>query len=79
MGCNCTKEAVFVSGNKFHIMSRIADGGFGSIDLVEDTSGRSLALKRVKCESKNELEQVSRENKYFKQLSDNPNLGFDFF
>jgi serine/threonine protein kinase len=78
MGCSCTKEAVTVNGNKFHIVSRIAEGGFGAIDLVEDKFGRSLALKRVKCESKNDLELVSRENKYYKQLSDHPNSGFYF-
>jgi serine/threonine protein kinase len=77
MGCNCTKEAIVVSGSKFYVINRIADGGFGSIDLIEESrTGRSLALKRVKCESKNDLELVSRENKYYKQLCDNSNLGF---
>lgn len=48
---------------------------FGTVYLVEDTKYKEFALKKVKCESKNELENISKENKYYRQLNSHPNLG----
>ena len=50
--------------------------GFGSVYLVEGTKNyKQFALKRIKCENKTELESISKENKYYKQLNSHPNLG----
>ena len=52
--------------------------GFGTVYLVylvEDTKYKEFALKKVKCDNKNELENLSKENKYYRQLNNHPNLG----
>ncbi|CAF0865524.1 unnamed protein product [Brachionus calyciflorus] len=75
MGCGCTKESVKIEGKNFYILSRIAEGGFGTIDLIEDSSnGNTYALKKIKCENKNEIEKASMENKYYKQLNNHQNI-----
>lgn len=75
MGCVCAKEDLLVDGHKYTIINKIADGGFGVISLVENSrTYEQYALKRVKAESKKEMEQMSLENEYYKQLNSHPNL-----
>lgn len=75
MGCVCGKEELIVNGSKYNIINKIADGGFGIINLVEDTSTyKQYALKRIKCENKSEMEQMSKENKYYKLLGEHTNI-----
>ena len=50
--------------------------GFGVVDLVEDSkTHKYFALKRVCCHDKKELETFSQENKYYKLLNNNSNIG----
>lgn len=75
MGCSCSKEKILIDSKKFNIISRIAEGGFGSIDLVEETSnGNYYAMKKIKCESRNEIEKFSQENKFYKLLNNHSNI-----
>lgn len=75
MGCFCSKEDLNLNGTKYTILNKIADGGFGVISLVEDSrTYQQYALKRVKCESKEELESMGLENKYYKLLGTHTNL-----
>jgi serine/threonine protein kinase len=75
MGCGCTKDNVLINGNKYYIISKIADGGFGSVDLVREAKAdRKFALKRVRCNDRHELERISHENRYYKQLNGHSNI-----
>lgn len=75
MGCVCSREDLVVNNNKYSIISKIADGGFGVISLVENTrTYEQFALKRVKCEDRKEIEAMTLENKYYKLLNSHSNL-----
>ncbi|KAL5006480.1 hypothetical protein ScPMuIL_015286 [Solemya velum] len=53
MGCVCGREDLTINNRKFYIKSRIGEGGFSYIDLIEDANNRRLfALKRISCHSK---------------------------
>lgn len=55
MGCMCGKEAITVGEKRYYIRSRLGEGGFSYVDLVEDTqSHKVFALKRLTCHSKQE-------------------------
>lgn len=55
MGCMCGKEAVAVGDKRYYIRSRLGEGGFSYVDLVEEaTSHKVYALKRLTCHSKEE-------------------------
>lgn len=55
MGCMCAKESLTIDDRKFFIRSRIGEGGFSYIDLIEEsTSHKTYALKRILCHSKEE-------------------------
>ncbi|XP_014668450.1 PREDICTED: serine/threonine-protein kinase 16-like [Priapulus caudatus] len=52
MGCICGKETIRVDGRQFQIKTRLGEGGFSYIDLVEDVrTHRLYALKRINCHS----------------------------
>jgi hypothetical protein len=52
------------------------NSGFGTIELVEETrSGHYYAMKKVKCDGKNELEACSKENNFYKLLNNHSNIG----
>ncbi len=49
--------------------------GFGTVELIEEgRSNQLFALKKVKCDNKNELEKASIENRYYKLLNNNINI-----
>ncbi len=50
MGCVCGKEAISIDGRSFYVRSRLGEGGFSFIDLIEDARTHKLyALKRIVC------------------------------
>ncbi|ESP04238.1 hypothetical protein LOTGIDRAFT_223991 [Lottia gigantea] len=63
MGCFCGKEAIHVNNRSFYTKSRLGEGGFSYVDLVEDVNSHKLyALKKITCHSKDDeriaLEEV---------------------
>lgn len=53
MGCICGKESLTINNRQFYIKSRLGEGGFSVIDLLEDTRSHTLyALKRITCHGK---------------------------
>lgn len=62
MGCVCGKETVNVQNRKFYVKSRLAEGGFSIIDLIEDRHSRRLyALKRLTCHSQDDEKRAVHE------------------
>lgn len=52
MGCVCLKPSVTIDGVKYRIKRQIAEGGFSTVDLIEDPrTGKLFALKRITCHS----------------------------
>ncbi len=73
--CTCVREDLVISDVKYAIISKIADGGFGVISLVENTrDGKQYALKQIKCESRKEADVMLLENKYYNRLNSHSNL-----
>ncbi|XP_023298669.2 serine/threonine-protein kinase 16 [Lucilia cuprina] len=51
-GCFCSKETLTISGTKYTVKDRLAQGGFSLIDLAENSITRKLyAVKRITCHS----------------------------
>ncbi|XP_050418058.2 serine/threonine-protein kinase 16 [Patella vulgata] len=62
MGCVCGKESVNINNRRFYTRSRIGEGGFSYIDLVEDAqTHKLLALKRITCHSKEDEKVAMQE------------------
>uniref|UniRef100_T1J907 non-specific serine/threonine protein kinase n=1 Tax=Strigamia maritima TaxID=126957 RepID=T1J907_STRMM len=69
MGCVCARETVDINGRKYRIRSRIAEGGFSVVDLVEDMrTHKSYALKRIYCHSKSDEKQAVQEMEFHNQI-----------
>jgi len=62
MGCMCIKPSVMVEGVKYRVARQLAEGGFSTVDLVEDTrTGKKFALKRITCHSVEDQNLASKE------------------
>ncbi|XP_041367214.1 serine/threonine-protein kinase 16-like [Gigantopelta aegis] len=62
MGCMCGKESLDINGRRFYVRSRLGEGGFSYVDLVEDAHSKQLfALKRITCHTKDEERQAMQE------------------
>jgi len=73
MGCVCARETVTLNQRRYYVRSRLGEGGFSYVDLVEDGSGKPYALKRIMCHSKDDQETAKLEIKYMQTLN-HPNL-----
>ena len=74
MGCVCGKETINVQGRTFYIRSRLGEGGFSYIDLIEDAHSHKLfALKRIVCHSNGDEKVAEAEIKYMMSFN-HPNL-----
>ncbi|XP_048237232.1 serine/threonine-protein kinase 16-like isoform X39 [Haliotis rufescens] len=55
MGCICGKESINIDNRNFYIRSRLGEGGFSYVDLIEEAQSHKLfALKRITCHSKDD-------------------------
>ncbi|KAK3108566.1 hypothetical protein FSP39_010763 [Pinctada imbricata] len=62
MGCVCGRQSIIINDRKFWIRSRLGEGGFSYVDLIEDArSHKDYALKRITCHSKEEEKVALRE------------------
>lgn len=74
MGCICGKESLTINNRRFYIRSRLGEGGFSLIDLVEDAHTHKLyALKRITCHGK-EDERVANQEIDIMKTFKHPNI-----
>ncbi|XP_053374565.1 serine/threonine-protein kinase 16-like isoform X2 [Mercenaria mercenaria] len=74
MGCICGKESLTINNRRFYIRSRLGEGGFSVVDLLEDARNHNLyAMKRITCHDKNDERVAMREVEIMKSFK-NKNL-----
>ena len=74
MGCMCFKPSVVVEGVTYRVNRQLAEGGFSTVDLVEDTSsGKKYAMKRITCHSTEDQNLATKEVEITRSL-DHPNI-----
>jgi len=64
MGCSfgCLRKSVTVEGVRYKVIKQIAEGGFSTIDLVEESNtGKRFAMKRITCHSIEDQNDALRE------------------
>ena len=72
MGCglSCLKASLTVEGRRYKVVRKIGEGGFSTVDLVEDVeSGKKFALKRIVCHSTEDQNTALQEVKVTRGLS----------
>ena len=75
MGCLCFKQAVEVEGERYKIVKHIADGGFSSVQLVENSrTGKRYAVKRITCHSIEDQNIARTEIEINRRFSQHPNI-----
>jgi len=74
MGCGCFKQSIVVEGVSYRVIKQIAEGGFSTVDLVEDTmTGKRYAMKKITCHSTEDQNLATREVEITRSL-DHPNI-----
>jgi len=74
MGCMCFKPSVVVEGVRYRVHRQLAEGGFSTVDLIEDTrSGKKYAMKRITCHSTEDQNLATKEVEITRSL-DHPNI-----
>jgi len=62
MGCVCFKPSIKIDGVNYKVLRQVAEGGFSTVDLVEDSRSRKKhALKRITCHSIEDQQVAQRE------------------
>ena len=75
MGCLCFKASVEVEGVRYKVIRHIADVGFSSVQLVENTrNGKRYAVKRITCHSIEDQNLAKNEIDINRKFSDHPNI-----
>ncbi|XP_064614218.1 serine/threonine-protein kinase 16-like isoform X2 [Liolophura sinensis] len=74
MGCVCGKESIRVGERRFYVRSRLGEGGFSYVDLIEDVQTHKLfALKRITNHSRQDEEIALKEVEIMRMLT-HPNV-----
>lgn len=76
MGCHlgCLKSSVVVEGVRYKVLRQIAEGGFSTVDVVEDCeTGKRFAMKRIVCHSIEDQNMALMEVKVNRSF-DHPNI-----
>jgi len=75
MGCVCLKPSIMVEEVKYKVKHELAEGGFSTIDLVEDTrTGREFVIKRITCHSTEDQNIAIKEIQMHRQFGDHRNI-----
>jgi len=75
MGCLCFKPSLEVEGVRYKVLRHIADGGFSSVELVENIrTGKKHAVKRITCHSIEDQNVAKNEIEYNRRFSKHPNI-----
>ncbi|CAL4102688.1 unnamed protein product [Meganyctiphanes norvegica] len=68
--CLCFKQSIKINSRRYYKRGRIGEGGFSTVDLVEDASTHKLyALKRITCHATEDQKIALGEVEYHKVLS----------
>ncbi|KAK4878150.1 hypothetical protein RN001_010656 [Aquatica leii] len=74
MGCFCSREIVYVNNTRYIVKERLGEGGFSTIDLVENAvTKRCYAVKRIICHSIDDQKVALQEIEYYRKLK-HPNI-----
>ncbi|OPL07280.1 hypothetical protein AM593_01196, partial [Mytilus galloprovincialis] len=74
MGCICGKEALRINDRRFYLRSRLGEGGFSYVDLIEEIrTHKDYALKRITCHS-NEEERIALQEIELMRTFQHPNI-----
>lgn len=74
MGCVCFKPSVVVEGVTYRMVRQIAEGGFSTVDLVEDSrTGKKYAMKKITCHSTEDQNLATKEVEMTRSL-EHPNI-----
>ncbi|XP_066255525.1 serine/threonine-protein kinase 16 [Euwallacea similis] len=74
IGCLCASESVEIHGIRYIVKDLLGEGGFSSVELVEQASTKTkYALKRIKCHSFEDEKIALNEINYCKTLK-HPNI-----
>ncbi|KAL4222069.1 Serine/threonine-protein kinase 16 [Mactra antiquata] len=69
MGCICGKESFTINNRRFYIRSRLGEGGFSVVDLLEDSRTHTLyAMKRITCHGETDERIAMNEVKIMNSL-----------
>ncbi|VDK77175.1 unnamed protein product [Onchocerca ochengi] len=75
MGCICGKPDLEIGMQQYRILKPFAKGGFSQLFLVEEyKTGHKLALKRIDCYSKTDVERVRNEIGIQRRFGMHPNI-----
>ncbi|KAK3874252.1 hypothetical protein Pcinc_020793 [Petrolisthes cinctipes] len=67
--CLCVKESVKVNGRRYLIREKLGEGGFSTVELIEDAVTHKLyALKRITCHSQADQKVALAEVEYHNAL-----------
>ena len=73
--CFCLKPQLEVEGVTYKLIRHLTDGGFSSIDLVENTrTGKVFVVKRITCHSIEDQNVARNEIEMNKRFSNHPNI-----
>jgi len=64
MGCSlgCLRPTLTVEGRRYRVLRQLAEGGFSTVELVEDCeTGKRFAVKRIVCHSIEDQNMAQRE------------------
>ncbi|KAL3832415.1 hypothetical protein ACJMK2_024060 [Sinanodonta woodiana] len=71
MGCVCGKETIEIENRRYIVRSRLAEGGFSVIDLLEDVvSHKLMAQKRITCHGDEDERIAMREVEIMRSFQD---------
>merc|ERR1711892_211008 len=74
MGCVCFKQSMVVEDVPYRVVRQIAEGGFSTVDLVEDTrTGKKYAMKKITCHSTEDQNLATKEVEITRSL-EHPNI-----
>merc|ERR1712215_531548 len=66
--------SVVVEGVRYRVIRQLAEGGFSTVDLVEDiTTGKKFAIKRITCHSTEDQNLANKEVEITRSLN-HPNI-----
>jgi len=74
MGCICSREAIQINSRKYYVRERLGEGGFSTVDLVEDAHTRKIyAVKKIICHGEEDQKVAMKEVEYHGLLK-HPNI-----
>lgn len=74
MGCICSRETLMINSRKYYIVEHLGEGGFSTVDLVEDAHTRkTYAVKKIICHGEEDQKIALKEVEYHGLLR-HPNI-----